>query len=301
MTGGAGFIGSHLVDRLVQSRAGQIRVYDNFSRGREDNLTKPIKEIELIRGDITNRDTLRKTMHGVDLVYHLAAQSNVLGAVSNPDSSFASNVVGTYEVLSAALSCGVKRVVFTSSREIYGEPTSLPVPETAPIAPKNAYGVSKAAGEMYCHHFATLGLETVILRLTNVYGSRDFERVIPLFIEQALAGKDLTVYGRRKILDFLWIEDLVEVLCAASFCPVPDSPVNVGSGKGVNLIDLATRIRTLTGDRIAVHVGDERAPEVGCFVADIAAARKHFGTESPEDPISHIEEMLEQSRMKVPV
>ena len=157
VTGGAGFIGSHLVDDLVKSQMGNILVYDNFSRGREENLAKSTSDIELIRGDITDRDHLRKVMQDVDLVYHLAAQSNVLGAVSNPDSCFFSNVIGTYDVLSAALSSG------------------------------------------------------------------------------------------------------------------------------------------------AVHVGSERAPEVGYFVADISSARKHFGLESPEDPISHLESLLEQFRSRVSV
>ena len=288
ITGGAGFIGSHLVDRLVQADAGQVTVLDNFSRGREEHLAPIRSKIEIIRGDIRDRLLLQKIIKGVDLVFHLAAQANVLGAVKDLDYSFETNVIGTFEVLRAAETSGVKRVIFSSSREVYGEPTSLPVPETAPVAPKNAYGISKAAGEMYCRLFADRGLEVIILRLANVYGTRDRGRVIPLFAEQALVGKSLTVFGRNKILDFLWIEDLLDVLCKASTCSYPDSAVNVGSGKGVNLMDLAERISALAGNSSVVQVTGERAPEVGRYVADVGLARKLFDLYCPDDAIEHL-------------
>jgi len=288
VTGGAGFIGSHLVDRLIQTNAGQVTVLDNFSRGREEHLALSRNKIEIVRGDIRDRTLLQSVMKGVDLVFHLAAQANVLGAVRDLDYSFETNVAGTYEVLRAAQAAGTKRVIFSSSREVYGEPTSLPVPETAPIAPKNAYGVSKAAGEMYCHLFADKVMEVIIFRLANVYGTRDRDRVIPLFAEQSLAGKSLTVFGRNKILDFLWIGDLLDVLCKASICPCPEGAVNVGSGEGVNLVDLAERISALTGNRSVVQVTEERAPEVGRYVADVGLARKLYDLHCPEDAIEHL-------------
>jgi UDP-glucose 4-epimerase len=288
VTGGAGFIGSHLVDRLIQTNAGQVTVLDNLSRGREEHLALSQNKIEIVRGDIRDRTLLQSVMKGEDLVFHLAGQANVLGAVGDLDYSFETNVVGTYEVLRAAKAAGTKRVIFSSSREVYGEPTSLPVPETAPIAPKNAYGVSKTTGEMYCRLFADRGLEVIVFRLANVYGTRDRERVIPLFAEQSLAGKSLTVFGQNKILDFLWIEDLLDVLCKASTCPCPEGPVNVGSGKGVNLVDLAERISALTSNSSVVQVTEERAPEVGRYVADVGLARKLFDLHCPKDPIEHL-------------
>ena len=288
VTGGAGFIGSHLVDRLIQTNAGQVTVLDNFSRGREEHLALSRNKIEIVRGDIRDRKLLQSVMKGVDLVFHLAAQANVLGAVRDLDYSFETNVAGTYEVLRAAQAAGTKRVIFSSSREVYGEPTSLPVPETAPTAPKNAYGVSKATGEMYCRLFEDRGMEVVIFRLANVYGIRDRERVIPLFVEQSFAGKSLTVFGQDKILDFLWIEDLLDVLCEASTCPCPEGAVNVGSGKGVTLVDLAERIYALTGNSSVVQVTNERAPEVGRYVADVGLARKLYDLHCPNDPIEHL-------------
>jgi nucleoside-diphosphate-sugar epimerase len=299
VTGGAGFIGSHLVDRLAHEDSNEVIVYDSFSRGRIENLSQVADRVEIISGDITDRTSLQKAIQNVELVYHLAAQSNVLGAVQNPDTSFESNVVGTYEVLRAASTAGVRRVVFTSSREIYGDPVLLPVPESAPTQPKNAYGVSKVAGELYCRQFAAQGLETIVLRLSNVYGMRDFDRVIPLFIEKALQGEPLTVFGNNKILDFLWIEDLVDVFCKVSECPCPPGPVNIGSGKGVNLIDLAKTIASASGNHIDVNIAPDRSPEVGRFIADISLATSLFGLKNPDDPIEHVLPMLDQFRSRL--
>lgn len=301
VTGGAGFIGSHLVDRLVRERSGEVSVLDNFSRGRMEHLAQSQNQIRIIRGDIRDRTLVREAMSGVHMVYHLAAQSNVLGAVQDLDYSFETNVVGTYEVLRAAAAAGVSRVVYASSREVYGEPASMPVPETAPLAPKNAYGVSKAAAEMYCRLFGDSGLEVLILRLANVYGPRDRDRVIPLFAAQALAGEPLTVFGNGKILDFLWIEDLLDVLCQASQRPCPRVPVNVGSGKGTNLVDLAKRISALTGGSSTVSVAEERQPEVGRFVADVTEARRLFQLRCPEDPIEHVPVIVEHLRSAMSV
>jgi len=235
-------------------------------------------------------------MPKVDLVFHLAAQSTVLGALQNPDLTFQTNVVGTYEVLRAAVTNGVKRVIFSSSREVYGDQKSLPVPESAPVSPKNSYGVSKTAGEIYCRHFAQDGIEVVVLRLSNVYGARDRGRVIPLFIERAAAGELLTVFGSAKIVDFLWVEDLVDVLLRASTRSCPENPVNVGSGNGVNLVEVAQRICALTESGSSVRIVAERDPEVGAFTADVTEARKLFDLRCPQDPIEHIDKLIEQFR-----
>src|SRR5207245_6973446 len=149
---------------------------------------------------------------GPNVVCQLAAQSNVMGAVYDADYAFGSNVTGTFNVLRAAASAGVKRVVFTSSREVYGDPRQLPVRESCPIRPKNGYGASKAAGEVYCRAAANDGLETVILRVTNVYGTRDRDRVVPLFARSAGSGSPLTLYGGKQVLDFVWIDTVVDAL-----------------------------------------------------------------------------------------
>ena len=176
-------------------------------------------------------------MQDVSIVFHLAAQSRVLGAVENLEYSFSTNVQGTLNVLTTARDAGVKRVIFTSSREVYGDPDHLPVPETAVLLPKNVYGASKMAGEAYCHSFRKDGLETVVLRLANVYGTRDHDRVIPLFIENALQGRALIINGGNQVVDFVWIEIVIDALCAAGFEQTISTPLNIGSGKGITISD----------------------------------------------------------------
>lgn len=292
VTGGAGFIGSHIVDRLISENAGEVIVLDNLSRGKRENLAQSIDQVRFIAGDIRDPRILRESMSGVEVLYHLAAQSNVLGAVYDIDYSFQTNVAGTFEVLKAAEIAGVKRFIFASSREVYGEPTALPVAETAPLVPKNAYGASKAAGEMYCGVF-TRRMEVIVLRLSNVYGPRDAGRVIPLFVEKAVRGEPLEVFGRHKVLDFLWIETLTDVLYRLRNCTCPEMPVNVASGKGTILVDLAHRVRSLTGGQCAVRVAENRAAEVSRFIADIRRAQSLFGLPCPDDPLEHLREMVQ--------
>ena len=245
VTGGAGFIGTHLVRTLLEDPTVTIRVLDNLSRGW--NTFSGISRIEFLRGDIRDRRTVLAAMDGIDLVYHLAAQSNVLGAVRDLDYSFAANVVGTYEVLSAARACGCRRLVFTSSREVYGEVAVLPVPESASLNPKNAYGASKAAGELYCRVFVESGMDVVLFRLANVYGPGDSDRVIPRFVTNALAGLPLVIYGENKILDFVWIGDVVDALLKAQTAPIAGQTLNIGSGEGIILPELAQSVLRVTG------------------------------------------------------
>lgn len=232
-------------------------------------------------------------MHGQDVVFHLAAQSNVMGAVADAGYAFTTNVVGTYNVLQAAARANVKRVVFTSSREAYGDPKTLPVPETAPMQPKNAYGASKVAGEVYCRLAAHQGLETVVLRLANVYGPGDRDRVIPLFATAAAANAPLTVYGTQKILDFVWIDTIVDALIKAGFDRYIRGPVNVGSGKGATIAELAHRVVSLTRSSSEVRIVEERAQEVGRFVADIRRGKKLLGLSEPADPLWALPRLLE--------
>src|SRR5450432_2837142 len=151
VTGGAGFIGGHLVDRLV-ARGDEVVVLDNMKRGRREKLEAHLRtgRARLVEGDIRSFDAIAAVVPGCDVVYHLAAQSNVMGAVQDPDYSVTTNVLGTFNVLRAAAEARVRRVVFTSSREVYGEPRTLPAREDQPMLAKNPYGASKVAGEAYC-------------------------------------------------------------------------------------------------------------------------------------------------------
>jgi UDP-glucose 4-epimerase len=293
ITGGAGFIGSHLVDRLALDPSNHLIVLDNLRRGRLANLEPTTDRVEFIRGDICDRSVVKQAVRGVDLVYHLAAQSNVLDAVTDIDYSFRANVVGTFEVLRAAAAAGAKRLVFSSSREVYGDPQTLPVPESAPICPKNAYGASKAAGEMYCRAFSSRAFTPVILRLANVYGTRDFDRVIPIFVNQALRGLPLTLYGGKQILDFVWIDTVVESLVRAGWGDVPSEPMNIGSGKPTDLITLAKRVLATANSRSDLHIAPAREVEVSRFVADTSFMRHTFALESTDDPLDQLATVIE--------
>src|SRR5262245_41261589 len=188
VTGAAGVIVSHVIDRLITDRVGEVVGFDNFSRGRLDNLAHLSHEprFELIEGDVRDSAAVRALLRGASVVYHLAAQSTVMGGVRDMAYTFETNVGGTFNVLRAAAEHGVARVVFASSREVYGEPIALPVDEESPLLPINSYGASKVAGEAYCRAFRReFGVQTVVLRLANVYGKRDIGRVIPLWLEQA--------------------------------------------------------------------------------------------------------------------
>jgi UDP-glucose 4-epimerase len=289
VTGGAGFIGENLVRRLLENPSVSVRILDNLYRGR--NTFEGTPRVEFLRGDIRDRPTVRAAMDGIGLVYHLAAQANVLGAVADIDYSFTTNVAGTFEVLSAARQCEVRRLIFASSREVYGEASALPVPECAPLNPGNAYGASKAAGELYCRVFMESGMDVVVFRLANVYGPGDAGRVIPLFLANALSGRPLVIYGENKVLDFVWIGDVVDSLVKVSAAPVAGRTINIGSGEATGLADLARRILQLTGSRSAIEFAGARKAEIDRFVADIRLAESllHY---RPSTALAHLPEVV---------
>lgn len=294
VTGGAGFVGSHLVDRLASDGAHDIVVVDNLHRGRVDGL--PLSRRVVFREvDIRNREALLEAIRGCEVLFHLAAQSNVLGAVADLDYSFSTNVGGTIHVLTAAKSAGVRRVVFTSSREVYGDRQQMPVEETAPLLPKNAYGASKAAAEMYCRVLSRDALRVTVLRLANVYGAGDRDRVIPIFISNALRGEPLQLYGGEQVVDFIWVGVVVEALMRAGFGEWIGEPVNVGSGAGITIRELATRIVETIGGRSQLVVLPVRKVEVTRFVASTARAQRLLGIQPPDDPLSHLGEVIRAS------
>jgi UDP-glucose 4-epimerase len=297
ITGGAGFIGSHLAERLVRERLGSVVVLDNLHRGNTRNLSSCWDQVSFVRSDIRDAPLVEEVTRGCTHVFHLASQSNVMGAVEQPDYTLSSNVTGTHNVLQAARRARVTRVVFASSREVYGESTVLPVPEDAPLLPKNLYGVSKLTGELLCPLFVRDGLETVVLRLANVYGSRDIGRVIPLFVEKAITNQALSIYGGRQTLDLVWIETVVEALMRAALDQrFIEEPVNVGSGKGVAITELVRRILEATQSKSRVEFLQARDNEVVGFVADIRRAQEYFALASPEDPLAHLIEVVDWVR-----
>jgi len=294
VTGGAGFIGSHLVDRLMADGA-QVVVYDNLFRGRRENLAQHTDSprFTFLEADIRDYDRLLAAMEGAAVTYHLGAQSNVMGAVADVDYSFTTNVVGVYNALKAARQTGA-RLVFTSSREVYGEPRRLPVDEAHPVGSKNTYGASKVAGEMYCRVFGELfDVQVAVLRLANVYGPRDFGRVIPIWIERAQRGLDLEVYGGQQTIDFVWVDQVVEALVRAADRDLGGQPVNVGSGQGTAILDLAERILALVRTPARVVVQPARSAEVVHYVADVTRMRTALGLEPPADPLAYLPRLVE--------
>jgi UDP-glucose 4-epimerase len=246
----------------------------------------------LVEGDIRDPGVVQEAARGVQRIYHLAAQSNVLGAVSDIEYSFTTNVVGTFHVLQAARAARVERVVFTSSREAYGEVEQLPVAEDAPLRPKNAYGASKVAAEVYCQVFQnTYGLEVNVLRLANVYGAGDRDRVIPIWLRCAAMNEDLELYGGDQIIDFVPVDLVVEGLLRAGNVSLGARPVNVGSGTGTSLRALATRVRDLPGVDLGLRILPARSVEVTRYVADVTRMRALLGLEPPVDPLEALSDL----------
>lgn len=295
VTGGAGFIGSHLVDRLLTDGSANVVVLDNLARGRLANLARwrADPRLNVVHGDVRDAATVDALIRGADVVYHLAAQSTVMGAVQDMAYTFSTNVVGTFNVLSSAARAGVRRVVFASSREVYGEPISLPVDEDSPLLAINSYGASKAAGEAYCRAFRReFGLQTVVLRLANVYGSRDVGRVIPLWVDQAMAGRELTVYGGKQVIDFVWVGDTVEALVRSAAMDGPVLPINIGSGTGTRIVDLARRIARLAESPGRLNLQPARSVEVTRFIANVDRMRQILNLEPPLDPLANLPSLL---------
>lgn len=301
ITGGAGFIGRHLAAALADNGRHSIIVFDNLYRGSEKILAACGSRAQFVYGDIRDRHMLLNVMKGVEVVFHLAAVSNVLGASADLDYSFSTNVVGTYNVLSAATQAGVKRVMFTSSREVYGEQPRLPVCERCDLKPKNAYGVSKMVGEAYCRVFQAQGLPVTILRLSNVFGPQDQDRVMPIFISNALRGEPVVLYGGDQVLDFVWIGTVVKALLRSAEMACPSDPLNIGSGTGITVRELAHLVLRATGSHSPVIEQPSRSLETRGFIADLRAAVDSGLVDemsSDLDP-SHLECVIEDMRTRL--
>jgi len=293
VTGAAGFLASHLIDRLVVDGY-EVVGLDNLKRGKREHIQTHIDTgaITFHEADIRDVEALTGLMRGVDVVFHLAAQSNVMGALDDPDYSFQTNVVGTYNVLKAASQARVGSIVFSSSREVYGEPKSLPASEDLLVEPKNPYGASKLAGEAYCRVWReSMDLNCTILRFGNLYGPRDSGRVIPIWLERACNGEDLVLYGGQQVLDFVWVGTAVEALLRAGQLEQL-GPINVANGIGTSLYDLAEQIRIVTGTQAKVRLEPARSAEVTRFIADVGRMKSILGIEPEAQPLSHLCELL---------
>jgi prepilin-type processing-associated H-X9-DG protein len=286
VTGGAGFIGSHLVDRLLAD-GWRVRVLDDFSSGREANVAQFDGHAELTRGDLRDRALLAKLVEDVEVVFHQAAVPSVPRSVAEPERTNDVNVTGTLGLLEAARHAGVRRVVFASSSSAYGDTPVLPKVETMAPCPLSPYALQKYAGERYCQLFHRLyGLETVALRYFNVYGPRqnpnsEYAAVIPRFATACLAGQAPTVFGDgEQTRDFTFVGDAVAAnLLAADAQRAPGEVVNVAGGRRVSLNELLREIRSLTGASVEPRYQPARAGDVRDSLADLSRARELLGYE----------------------
>ena len=295
VTGGAGFIGSQLVERLL--RQGQrVRVLDNFSTGSRANLAfaKGDRRLEVIRGDLANLKAVERAVRGVTAVFHQAAMRSVPRSVADPLGANASNVTGTLHVLVAAARQKRKpRVVFASSSSVYGERPDLPKREDQPTAPISPYAVSKVAGELYASVWSRLfGVETVGLRYFNVFGPRqdpksEYAAVIPRFILWGMQGKPLQVHGDgTQSRDFTYIDNVVAANLLAAAAPaaaVSGKSYNVGCASRTSLLEIIASLERLLGRPLQRRHLPTRAGDVPHTLADIGAAKRDFGYEPGVD------------------
>lgn len=279
VTGGAGFIGSHLVDALVEEN--DVRVLDDFSSGTRGNLTP---EATLVEGDLRDDEALERAMRGVDVVFHEAALVSVKTSVEDPETSHGINCTAALDVLERAREEDA-RVVLASSAAVYGHPTGVPIGEDEPLAPTTPYGVQKLAVDRYARVYHELyGLETVALRYFNAYGPRqtggDYSGVISIFMEQARNGEPLTVEGDgEQTRDFVHVDDIVQANLLAATTDHVGEAYNVGTGDAVTVRRLAEHVRDVAdSDSDIAHV-DPRPGDIHHSVADIDAARDGLGFE----------------------
>ncbi|MFN3483924.1 MAG: NAD-dependent epimerase/dehydratase family protein [Planctomycetota bacterium] len=279
VTGGAGFIGSHLAEALLGSGR-RVRVVDNFSTGRRERVPAGA---ELLVADVN--EAAEEAVRGAEVVYHLAALPSVPRSVERPLESHRATAQGTMAVLEASARVGVRRVVFASSSSVYGDTPSLPKREDMPPRPLSPYAVAKLAGEFYARTFAALGkVETVCLRFFNVYGpgqdpDSPYAAVIPIFLRRAREGRPFPVYGDGlQTRDFTFVGDVVAGVLAAGRVPgVSGRVYNIAAGRPISVRDLARAVARLFGVPDAVEPLPSRPGDIRDSWADVSAARRDLG------------------------
>ena len=286
VTGGAGFIGGHLVERLLEG-GWRVRVLDNFSTGSLENLDAVLNDVELIEGDVRSLDLCQAASRGVDSIFHLAAIASVASSVADPLLSHEVTLGGTLNMLTAARDQNVRRFIFSSSASVYGNADAVPTREDDPIRPQSPYASAKASGELYCRNFWDLyGLETVVLRYFNVFGPRQsavsgYAAAIPRFVEAVVTGAAPVVYGDgRQTRDFVYVENVVEAnILAALAGSISGLTFNIAGGQGISLLQLLAELERLAGVPLAPEFRSARAGEVRHSLADISRARYVMGYE----------------------
>jgi UDP-glucose 4-epimerase len=284
VTGGAGFIGSHIVRGLL-SRGDSVQVLDNFSTGHMRNLEDIAGNVNVIHGDLRDESVVAQAVEGVDLIFHQAALASVPRSVEFPLESHAHCVTGTVTLLNAARQAGVRRVVYAASSSAYGNICFSSKRESDSPAPLSPYAAAKLASEFYCQAFyRTYGLETVCLRYFNVFGPRQdpsspYSAVIPLFISKLLRGQSPVIYGDgQQSRDFVYIENVVDANMKAAAIPAAaGGTFNVGTGRSVSLLVVLEHLQRALGTNIAPKMEPARIGDVRDSLADISQAEQILG------------------------
>jgi nucleoside-diphosphate-sugar epimerase len=298
VTGGAGFIGSHIAEELIQ-RGHDVRIIDNFLTGKRENIASFSDNIELIEGDIRDMDTCRKSLEGADFVLHQAALPSVPRSIEDPILTSEINIEGTLNLLVASRNAGIQKFVFASSTSVYGDDPRLPKKEGMEGAPLSPYAVSKIAGEKYCQVFSQIyGLPTVCLRYFNVFGPRQdpfsqYAAVIPNFITKVLKGESPTIFGDgEQSRDFTFVSNVVEAnFLAAEARDVTGEIFNIACGEKTSVNSLAKKINTLMGKDISPVYDEPRPGDIRHSLADISKAREMLKYE----PLVFLDEGVEKT------
>jgi nucleoside-diphosphate-sugar epimerase len=287
VTGGAGVIGSHLVEHLV-GEGQEVVVLDDFSTGRRENIASWMDSIELLEGSVTDPAVCARAVGGADYVLHQAALPSVPRSIKDPVASHAVNATGTLNVLIAARDAGVKRVVYAASSSAYGNTPELPKREEMVPRPLSPYAVAKLSGEQYCRAFhASFGVPTVALRYFNVFGPRQdptsqYAAVVPKFITMALRGEAPTIFGDgNQTRDFTFVANVVRanLLACEAGADALGEVVNVGCGERMSVNDLWDRVRALVGTDVDARHEPSRTGDVRDSLASLDRARALLGYE----------------------
>jgi UDP-glucose 4-epimerase len=284
VTGGGGFIGSHLVEGLLTA-GHHVRVLDNWSTGSPSNLAHVGDQIEIISGDVTDGVLVCEAMKGVELVFHQAAIASVPRSIVDPLATHHVCTTGTLQILMAAHGAQVRRVIYAASSSAYGNPSKMPIREVDSVQPLSPYAVAKLAGEHYCSSFSQVyGLETVRLRYFNVFGPRQtpggpYAAVIPLFIEAMVSGRSPVVYGDGlQSRDFTFVDDVVQANLLAAEAPrVTGKVFNIASGRRTTLLELVHIINENLGANLRPMHDKPRPGDVRNSQADISSAQAELG------------------------
>ncbi|MGH8597764.1 MAG: SDR family oxidoreductase [Gammaproteobacteria bacterium] len=284
VTGGAGFIGSHLVDRLV-AEGHRVRVIDNFSTGRRENLAAVLGPIDLVEGDIADAGVCGRAVRGVEYIFHQAALGSVPKSVDDPRTSHDTNLNGTFNLLLAAVDHKVRRFLYAGSSSVYGDSEISPKHERLPSCPMSPYAVQKLTGEFYCRaFFECYGLETMTLRYFNVFGPRQdpnsrYAAVMPAFAMAAFRGEAPVIYGDgHQSRDFTYIDNVVEAnLLAMRAAKTRGESVNIACGEELTVNELVAAVNRALGTKVKPRYEGARAGDVRRSCADIGLAKKLLG------------------------